>query len=241
MWLHLLFLAIATFLTWVWTTNPQLSFYTLQLIAGLILVYFFKNLKKPKASYRQYDKVNKSLDALILTMVILLLVFSTGGLNSPLFFLVYFLLFGISFLFEPPLSIGLSLILIVFFLTEVKSANQLVQLVSLVFVAPLAWFFGQQYLQNLTAQKRAKFFQKKWLDNEKSLELGETNVLIWLSLNFRNTLAEILEITALFLSDLSHLTPQQQSWVKKIREKANQLISEGEKLHQQIDEQTDEK
>lgn len=234
MWLHLFFLIIALVLTWVWTSHPQLSFYSLQLIAALIILYFAKNIKKA-------SKVKTGpIDALILTIVVLLLVFSTGGLNSPLFFLFYFLLFGISFLFEPPLAISFSLVLVIFLTFQLQTPSQILAIISLIFVSPLALFFGQQYLQNLAAKKRIKIFKDKWLENEAILEKGERDLLLWFSLNFRKALAEILEITALFLSDLSRLSPSQKTMIKKIRRQAKKLLKEGQKLKEKIDRQTDD-
>jgi len=235
MWLHLAFLTIATLLTWVWTSHPQLSFYNLQLVAALIILYFLKNLKIKRPS----STINKLTDAVILTIIVLLLVFSTGGLSSPLFFLFYFLLFGISFLFEPLLSIAYSFVLIIFLTIQLNSPQDLLKVFSLVFVAPLALFFGQQYLQNLVSQKRIKVFQKKWLGNEKSLESEETKSLLWLSLNFHRALAEILEITAQLLSDISRISPTQKSLIKKIRRKTKKLLKEGKRLQRFIDRETD--
>lgn len=240
MWLHLTFLTIATILTWLWTTTEGLSFYTLQLVALLILIYFIKNVLKLKIVNWEL-KINRYIDATILTMVILLLIFSTGGLSSPLFFLTYFLLFGISFLFKPNLAITYSFILIVFLASQgnLEYPHNLLRLFSLLLVSPLALFFGQQFLQNLADKKRIKIYQKKWLDNEKSLENQETNALFWLSLNFKQTLAEIIEISANLLSQFSSLSPHQRDSIRKIKKKAEQLMAEGEKLKTLIDKETD--
>jgi hypothetical protein len=248
--LHLIFLTTATILTWLWTTSEGLSFYTLQLTALLVLVFFFKNTFKIE---NRELKINQYLDAVILTMVVLLLVFSTGGLNSPLFFLTYFLLFGISFLFEPKLSIFFSIILIIFFTYQAEviflpdgsphnllnQSQPLIKLFSLILVSPLALFFGQQFLQNLADKKRVKIYQKKWLNNEKSLESQETNTLFWLSLNFKKRLAEIIEISATMLTNFSSLSPHQQNSIQKIKENAEHLLAEGEKLKKIVDEETD--
>jgi hypothetical protein len=250
MWLHLAFLTIATILTWLWTTNEGLSFYTLQLTALLILIYFVKNItRNPEPEQARSGASTKYVDATILTMVVLLLIFSTGGLSSPLFFLSYFLLFGISFLFEPTLAITYSLILIVFLGSQsgfgspqnnFTESGSLLKLFSLLLVSPLALFFGQQFLQNLVDKNRIKIYQNKWLNNEKSLEKQETNALFWLSLNFKQTLAEIVEISANLLSQFASLSPHQRDSIKKIRENAQRLMAEGQRLKTIIDKETDE-
>jgi hypothetical protein len=240
MWLHLIFLTIATILTWLWTTTEALSFYTLQLIALLVLIYFLKNISKLKIE-NQKLKISRYIDAVILTMVVLLLIFSTGGTTSPLFFLAYFLLFGISFLFEPKLAISYSIILIIFFLanTNGESPQDYLKPFSLILVSPLALFFGQQFLQSLSDKKRIKIYQNKWLTNENYLEKQETNTLFWLSLNFKQSLTEIIEISANMLTNISSLSPHQQDSLRKIKKKAESILAEGEKLKVKIDQETD--
>ena len=240
MWLHLTFLTIATILTWLWTATEALSFYTLQFIALLVLIYFLKNISGLKIENSKL-KINRYIDAVILTMVILLLIFSTGGTTSPLFFLTYFLLFGISFLFEPKLAISYSIILIIFFLanTNGESPQDYLKPFSLILVSPLALFFGQQFLQSLTDKKRIKIYQNKWLVNENHLEKQETNTLFWLSLNFKQSLTEIIEISANMLANISSLSPHQQNSLRKIKEKAESVLAEGEKLKVKVDQETD--
>ena len=128
-----------------------------------------------------------------------------------------------------------SLILIILLTPQISSWADLAETFSLLLVSPLALFFGQQYLKNLIDQKRIKIFQQKWLKDEKAIESEEKNVLLWLSLNFRNTLTEIIEITAELLSDLSRLSPNQKSLLKKMRRKIKKLLKEGEMLERKID------
>ncbi len=237
MWLQLGLLTFVTFFSWIWANHPQLSFYTLQLIAVLIIIYLLKNLFSRNANLKHSRNI---LNSLILTTIVLVLVFSTGGLNSSFFFLLYFLLFNISFLFEPSLTMSFSFILVVFLATHFQFSQDLIKLASLIFAAPLALFFGQQYLKNLAAQERIKIFKRKWLENEKALESEETNILLWLSLNLRNSIAEILEITANLLADLSHLSPTQKKSLKKIRRKAKKLLKQGKKLGKIVDRETDD-
>ena len=110
--LHSLFLIIAVVLAFFWTTNPQFSYYNLQLIAVFVLFFFINQII---ARHRR-QKINLTIDAVIFTVIILLLVISTGGLTSPLFFLIYFLMFGLALLFEPLISVSLAVIIALFFL-----------------------------------------------------------------------------------------------------------------------------
>jgi len=241
MTIHLAFLTIAAVLAYFWTKNPTLSFYNLQLTAGLIVLYFLKNLKKPSLLNSKFYILNsKIIDAVILTLIILLLVFSTGGISSELFFLIYFLLFGLSFGLAPGPSGIFAAVIAVIFLSGAKTSADFLRGASLIFIAPLAVFFGKLHLTNLVNQKRIKIYKTKWLEDERSLENEETSILLWLALNFRKGVAEILETTALLLSDIGKLTPNQKYLLKKMRRKLKRLLQQGKKLQSKIDKETDE-
>jgi hypothetical protein len=230
--LHLVYLFLSVAVAFFWTSSPTLSYFNLQLVAFLVAVFFIKNLIFKTVQ-------NKTVDVLILTLIVLLLVFSTGGAGSPLFFLVYFLLFGLSFLFEPPIAVIFSLILIIFLVPFVKTITEAASMFSLFLITPLALFFGQQYLKNLSAQKRIKIYQDRWLENEKSLENEETNVLMWLATVFRPATNEILDRVSQLLSDIGRLSPTQKGHLKRIRRLIKQLDKSGEKLKRAVDLETD--
>ncbi|MCG2800233.1 MAG: hypothetical protein L6367_17070, partial [Cellulomonas sp.] len=77
------------------------------------------------------------------------LVLDTGGLTSPLFFTIDFLLFGLSLLFNPSLGllVGLALSLLFLLNNSLIDLTSLTNLISLILMAPLARFFGTQYLR----------------------------------------------------------------------------------------------
>ncbi len=228
----IIFALLITALAWVWVHWPPLAYYQLQLIAALTLVLISKNWIRPQSLGQ--------LDLLVFSLIVLVAVFNTGGPQSPFFFLVYFLLFGYSFLLRPEAALAFGFILIIFLSPQINSWADLLETFSLLLVAPLALFFGQQYLKTLSDQKRIRLFQQQWLKDEKALESEEKAVLLWLSLNFRRTLAEIQEITAELLSQLDQLTPRQKSLLKKVRRKVKKLLKEGEKLEKRIDQISDE-
>lgn len=233
MHLQLILLSAVTVFIWLWSLIPELSYYSLQLVAGLIIILFIKNLL---IKNRQISNI---FNLVTLNAIILLLIFSTGGISSPFFFLAYFLLFGIAFVSEPVLSIGFSLILAVILSIQASSTRDILPIASIIFVSPLALFFGQQYLNNLAARKRINVFQKKWLETEKTVEKQEVDIILWLSLNLRSALAEAGEIIANLLADLSRLSPSQKTALKSVRRKLRKLSKEGRILARKIDKETD--
>ena len=220
-------------LTFFWTQNPELSVYTLQLVG--LFVFLFFGLQTIRRS-RKITNPSPTLDlinAIILSVIILLLVLSTGGLKSPLFFLVYFLLFGISWSLGPDKSIVLSVFLLMFFLLNSEiSFEQTATLLSLVMITPLSVYFGSQYLK-INAQK------KKLKKEEKELTNDETNILMWLSLNFIPAMTGIIDDLSTALSN-TRLTATQKQSLDHASQTAKKIMESGEYLKEKVDLESDE-
>lgn len=84
-----------------------------------------------------------------ITVTILLTIFLTEGFHSNLFFLVYFLLFGMTFMFEPFTVFIFMLGLIALFANQAFSGADIIpnviRLSSLVLLSPIAFFFGREF------------------------------------------------------------------------------------------------
>jgi len=237
--LHSLFLISAVVLAFFWTSNPFLSIYTLQLTAVFILLFF---LNQFLARHRR-GKINLTIDAVVFTMVVMLLVTSTGGLTSPLFFLIYFLMFGLALFFEPLITLTLTAAMILFFIftpTKQNTAEEALQLFSLLLVTPLALFFGKQYLQVLRDEEKIKILEEEEKIAQEQIETEETNVLLWATLELKRGLMTILDEVSHLLGDVSHLTVSQKERLLKIRERALHLLETGKKLKEEVDRTTDE-
>lgn len=240
--LHSFFLIAAVVLVFFWTNDPTLSIYTLQLIALFVLTYFLNQFffrRKKQA----LSRLNLTIDAVIFTLVILLLVASTGGLTSPLFFLIYFLMFGLALLFEPAITFSLALAMVLFFLLKPTKEEPLIealQLFSLLLITPLAMFFGRQYLKLLENEEKIKILEEEEEIMEEQIGKEETDILLWATLEFKRGLSEILHQTSDLLADLSHLTLNQKEKLSKIRQIASELLKTGQKLKEEVDKTTDE-
>jgi len=194
------------------------------------------------------NKKTLILDAIIFTMIIYLLVSTTGYFSSPLFFLFYFLAFGVALLFEPGISLVLMFVISGFLFGKINEGNfydNLAKIFSLVLVSPLAVFFGRQFLLAQAAKKRIKILRdwghylEKDLDKTKK-ELGETekDTLLFLSLEAKNGLIEIIDRVSRLLS--MRLTVVQKDEIEKIRKKAKELLGRANQLEKEVDKRTDE-
>ncbi len=127
--------------------TPVISDYTYEIIGILIVAYVVISFFRSKTSTEKLNFTG-GLDVFMLTIIIMLLVISTNGLYSPLFFLLYFLGFGITFIFEPATVFVMAIGMILIFLPDVLKNNAFesyIRLASLLLISPLAYFFGREY------------------------------------------------------------------------------------------------
>lgn len=204
-----------SFFAFLWSKSPLADF-SLQLSAFLFLVFLISKRFFKKTSFFSTSQ------ALFFTLLVLILVFDTGGLSSPIFFLVYFLLFCLSLLSEPQTAFILSLTLIILFLfslKEIRDFTHLIPLFSLPFITPLAIFFGREH-QRLKA-------------TEKELAHDEKQTLLWLTTTFKEHLSNISE----YLQNISteNLDEKQKQTLKEIEHNAKRLKSLGEKLKSAVE------
>jgi len=133
---------------------------------------------------------SRLIESVIFTLVILGIINSTGGLSSPFFFLSYFLLFSLSLLLEPIISITTTLTLIIFFLFSLpanQSFSTLLPIISLAFITPFALYLGEEHRKN----------EKLKVKNEKTKE----ETFLFLSLLLKNHLKNIKEAIENFVGD----------------------------------------
>ena len=240
---HFILLLLAAAFTFFWHNNPGLSQYSLQLSSLLLAVFLFHNLlgrkKITNISFIQYQSISNSLT---ITLLLLLLVLDTGGLTSPLFFTLDFLLFGLSLLFNPSLGllVGLALSLLFLLNNSLIDLNSLTNLISLILVAPLARFFGTQYLRLLEGQKQIKVLKHQSNQLETNLSQEEGNTLLWLTLNFHNKMSQSLDLISQISSQLATIPYHQQEKLKSLYLDLKELFKSGQELKDKIDKITDD-
>lgn len=131
----------------VWQKTP-LSSYTIQALGFLIFLFLLISARRKEFNLANAIGKRDFLSIFTLNSLIFLFIFSTGGLSSPLFFLLYFLGFGIAFVFEPVtvfiFILGTTLVFLAEALTGDMMGNFL-RLGSLFLISPLAFFFGREY------------------------------------------------------------------------------------------------
>jgi hypothetical protein len=142
------FFILASFIfVFLWNQTP-LRDQTIPLIGFLAFIYLLTNSRLTRylqqlAPKHIWDKTN----LFTLHTTVLLLVTSTGGITSSLFFLLYFLCFSISFILHPAAVFSFILGSILLFSPQAFQSditNNTIRLGSIFLIAPLAYFFGKE-------------------------------------------------------------------------------------------------
>jgi len=189
------------------------NFYIPQIIALASIVFIIISVRK------------KILNIYLLSFIINLIIFCTGGLTSPAFFLIYFLLLIIAFQNASSITLSCSLIAILFLASSLKDMFSLITLVSLLLITPLVWFIGHQFIEK----------QK----TETCLSADETAFMFWLKLKFKTGICKIIDSASILLSQ-PQLTPSQKEEAKFIRDSARNLLNSSNKLSDEIEHSGDE-
>ena len=203
--IHALILIFTIVLAFI-LPKTNLAQYDLQISAGLfILLYLAKNFIVSKNIY------SRLIESVVFTLIIMGIVNSTGGLTSPFFFLIHFLLFSLSIILEPIISITTTVTLIIFFLLNLpahQNFNTLMPIISLAFITPFAMFLGQEKIES----------EKLKVKNEKTKE----DTFLFLSLLLKNHLKNIKEAAQNFVGD------HQLEIIKKSAQRMERLIEKFE-------------
>lgn len=169
--IHAIILWVAVATIFLWVSNDKLTYFSLQLSAILLIILIIAHkIVKPVTFHL--------VESTISTMAILLVVEATGGINSPLFFLNYFLLFELSLLLEPviPLLLAGSFMFFYFFTyTGNVTAFRWIELLAFPFMTPLAFYFGKIYRKEENQKRELKNLNKKIVHLEEELVEQEIN------------------------------------------------------------------
>lgn len=175
---HFLVLIASFAIVFIWEQTP-LADYTIQGLALLVIFYLLISFIRKKRN-PQAQNFSGSSDIFILTTAILLLVSVTGNLYSPLFFLVYFLGFGITFIFEPASVFLYTVGAILIFLPEALkngSLESFLRLGSIVLISPLAYFFGREYQDRETEEAEMEAMTEREKDAADTISQDVEGVL----------------------------------------------------------------
>lgn len=146
-----------------WQNSP-LSDYTIQVLGTMVVLFLMLSARRKGFYTGSYEQRDGKTIIFILNTTILLLIFSTGGMFSTLFFLVYFLCFGIAFVFRPALVFVYAILLILVFIPEIMKHQDFANTIrpaSVLLIAPLAFFFGREFQRKETLEEEFGTLEEK--------------------------------------------------------------------------------
>lgn len=141
------FIIAAIAIVFLWQAF-DLTGLTIPAIGLLVLSYLIMSRIKGKQAEGSRLGAMDNFSIFTLTTLILIFIFTTGALNSPLFFLLYFICFGITFVMLPEAVFIFLIGTIFLFLPHIDQAaimQDTIKLASLALICPLAFFFGKEY------------------------------------------------------------------------------------------------
>lgn len=144
-YIHSLLLLGSFTLVFVWQ-NSQLAQYSIPFIGFMVFLFLLISIKN-----KQNLNLGGPMNFFILNTILLLFIFSTGGINSNLFFLLYFLLFAASFIMDPRSVFIVPVSLVIIFWSQIfqgEVAANIIKIASIAILSPLAYFFGMQFKKN---------------------------------------------------------------------------------------------
>jgi len=191
-------LSIGPIFSYFWSLF-ELTYFTPQLLALLTIIATLS------------FKKSKFLFMLLVSYILNLLVASTGNTLSPIFFLLYFLIFLLGFQFQLNLVLAYSLIILLTQSQTVNSLPSFIALFSLVFTVPIVWFTKALEL---------------------TIQSEETDFQLWSSLKLRTGLNRITDAARCL--HLTNLTNDQKRLTKTISDSTNSLLNSLDNLKKDL-------
>jgi hypothetical protein len=201
---HAVMIIVTIVMAFLFSKTPLIQ-YDVQLSATVFALLY---LSRHVAALLPFQRIIQPVG---FTFVITTLIVSTGGLSSPFFFLMYFLLFSLSIFLEPVISITTTVVLVISFLTTIpenQDFQTLLPLFSLAFITPFAMFLGQE--------------QRKIQSLESRIQSSEKDVFFFLSVTLKNHMKTIKDTVDNYRGDHDLDT------IKKQTQRMEKLIDEFE-------------
>lgn len=165
-----LVIILSTLILFVLVTTESI-FYAPYILGIFFVSAIIYGIIKRRRKHPEVFSAN-NLEIFTIMTSVLLIVFLTGGIKSPIFFLTYFLLFGITFIFQP-LTIFLFIVgMIVLFGPESLEGDVLgnsLKLGSLIILAPIAYFFGREHKKRERLSNQVKLNAEDIIKDAKEL------------------------------------------------------------------------
>jgi heme/copper-type cytochrome/quinol oxidase subunit 4 len=180
------------------TRGYALPALTIILVIVGVTYFFHLRYKKEKSNLHE----QRTFRVLIFACVsaILLWVGTTGWFVSPFFYLLYLAAISLAFLFNTSVAFSFILVVVAILLPQisgVKAQIDILSLVSLLLVVPLAYYLRQEYVKRIEREKKILVLEKEHKVMESKVEEVLANKVVSLGAQLREPINDIRQI-ALF-------------------------------------------
>lgn len=212
----LVFLAIV--LSYVWVSVPQLEYYSLQLVAAVILLYF--GIKRfSKSSWSEIAPRALTAELAILTVGFLVFISSTGNMDSLFFPLSYIYLFFLVIALRPLAAIIASLGIMFFHyqITPTLTPDHISTLLSLPLLLFVFLFTKKQYESH-------QFDQQALVQQEEKLDAGAYTSKMFIKTFLQPKLEMLFQLS--LHPEINQANIQEQ--IKLIHEESEHLLTQSD-------------
>jgi len=230
--IHSILVALALGLSYFIAKTP-LAEYSLQISGLLVALYMLISFLIRKKFLTAGSRV--VFDIFIFSFAVSFLLFTTGGFTSPIFFLTYFLLFGMALLSAPVTSVVAALVFAILFVLTPRSDfwTEILQIVSLIAIAPISIMFGKQYIQILRDSQKIQVLKNVSQDFMEEIKSQEEEVKNWAEGDFRLKLVNVQKYLDELLKD-PNLDNDRKSRIKDLYQQIYELFLSGMEMKKEV-------
>ncbi len=230
--IHSILVALALGLSYFIAKTP-LAEYSLQISGLLVALYMLISFLIRKKFLTAGSRV--VFDIFIFSFAVSFLLFTTGGFTSPIFFLTYFLLFGMALLSAPVTSVVAALVFAILFVLTPRSDfwTEILQIVSLIAIAPISTMFGKQYIQILKDEQKIQVLKNVSQDFMEEIKSQEEEVKNWAEGDFRLKLVNVQKYLDELLKD-PNLDNDRKSRIKDLYQQIYELFLSGMEMKKEV-------
>ncbi len=229
---HSILVALALGLSYFIAKTP-LAEYSLQISGLLVALYMLISFLIRKKFLTAGSRV--VFDIFIFSFAVSFLLFTTGGFTSPIFFLTYFLLFGMALLSAPVTSVVAALVFAILFVLTPRSDfwTEILQIVSLIAIAPISTMFGKQYIQILKDGQKIQVLKNVSQDFMEEIKSQEEEVKNWAEGDFRLKLVNVQKYLDELLKD-PNLDNDRKGRIKDLYQQIYELFLSGMEMKKEV-------
>lgn len=171
-------------------SSPLESQISFMLAVMIIMGIVYMAIQRRKGGSYNMLFSGKTGEIFFISTIVLLMIEITGGIDSPVYFLNYFLLFGLPLISNPLTSLIFAGSIILFYIPDLMrtfNTDILLRIGSILLLLPLSYFLSNELMKRQRENTLLKEKAKEIEENAQALETDEDDI------DAREKLDEIIE------------------------------------------------